>query len=220
MNVIVLGNGGHSKVIQEMLSSLKNYQLLAVLDDKYQSEKVEQGIFYGPFSSLKQLLNDGAKVVMAIGNNATRKKLARSLPIRPSQYVTIIHPTAVISPTAMIGSGTVVMPNAIINAEAKVGKHCIINTGAIVEHENVIGDFVHISPNATLTGNVSVSEGAHIGAAASVIPGMDIGSWSIIGAGATVISPVPAYCKSVGTPARIIEQMAGNETVYKKGMMI
>jgi acetyltransferase EpsM len=206
LKVIVLGNGGHSKVIQEMISSLKDYEMIAVLDDRYSSENEEKGILYGPFSSLKNLLDQDVKVVIAIGNNTIRKNVASSLPVRTNQYLSLIHPTAVVSPTAAIGNGTVVMPNAVINAEARIGKHCIINTGAIVEHENTIGDYTHISPNATLTGNVSISEGVHIGASASIIPGMEIGSWSIIGAGSTVIQSIPAYCKAVGTPAKIIEQ--------------
>ncbi|OKL36554.1 acetyltransferase [Domibacillus mangrovi] len=211
MNIIVLGNGGHSKVIQDMLVTLGDYELIAVLDDKYQESKEENGVIYGPFSLLTCLLNQDVKAVIAVGNNAIRKKLAGSLPLRPDQYVSIIAPTAVVSPTAMIGNGSVVMPNAVINAEASIGRHCIINTGAIVEHENTIGDYVHVSPHATLTGNVLVNEGVHIGASATVIPSVEIGSWSIVGAGSTIITPIPSYCKAVGTPARVIEQLLINE---------
>lgn len=206
MDIIVLGNGGHSKVIQDMISTLKNYTLRAVLDDKYLKEVEERGILYGPFSSLTHLLNEQVKVVIAIGNNSVRKKLADSIPLRPSQYASIVHPTAVVSSSASIGSGTVVMPYAVIHAEASIGRHCIINTGAIIEHENKLGDYVHISPGAVLTGNVSVEEGAHVGASAAVIPGMDIGSWSVVGAGSTVITPIPSYCTAVGTPAKVMEK--------------
>ncbi|MCI2255206.1 acetyltransferase [Domibacillus sp. PGB-M46] len=206
MDIIVLGNGGHSKVIQDTISTLKDYTLRAVLDDKYSEEAEEGGILYGPFSSLTSLLNEQTKVVMAIGNNSVRKNLADSMPLRLNQYASIVHPTAVVSPSAAIGAGTVVMANAVINAGASMGRHCIINTGAIIEHENKLGDYVHISPGAVLTGNVLVEEGAHVGASAAVIPGMDIGSWSVVGAGSTVITPIPSYCTAVGTPARVIEK--------------
>ncbi|MDQ0217489.1 acetyltransferase [Peribacillus cavernae] len=205
MKVIILGNGGHSKVIQEMVLSLKDHEIIAVLDDKYVDEHQKKGTIYAPFSSLKKMLVPGTRVVIAIGNNRTRKRIARSLALRQDQLLTVIHPSAIVSPSAVIGYGTVVMPQAVINAEAQIGEHCIINTAAIVEHENMIGNYTHLSPNATLTGEVSVGEGVHIGASATIIPGMHIGSWSIIGAGSTVIHDIPAACTAAGCPARILK---------------
>ncbi|MGG2060247.1 acetyltransferase [Priestia megaterium] len=204
MKVIVIGNGGHSKVIQEMISSLRNYEIIAILDDKYKEKKERNGITYAPFSFLNKLLDTDVKVVIAIGSNTVRKRLVETLNLRTDQYLSVIHSTAVVSSTAMIGNGTVVMPNAVINADAEIGEHSIINTGAIVEHENKLANYVHISPNATLTGNVSLGEGVHIGASATVIPGIEIGQWSVIGAGSTVIHHISSSCKAVGSPARVI----------------
>ncbi len=206
MKVIILGNGGHSKVIQEMLVSLK-YEIIGILDDKYEDEKKENGIVYAPFASLKNLLNGNVKVVIGVGENSSRKHIVETVNISQEQYLTVIHTSAIVSPSAKIGNGTVIMPKAVINAEAKIGKHCIINTGAIVEHDNLIDHYTHISPNATLTGNVSLGEGVHIGASATIIPGINIGKWSIIGAGSTVIKHIPSYKKAVGCPARIIKSL-------------
>ncbi|MFP7735340.1 acetyltransferase [Priestia aryabhattai] len=206
MKVIVLGNGGHSKVIQEMISSLRNHEIIAILDDRYEEQKEKNAIVYAPLSSLNALIDKDVKVVIAIGSNIVRKRLAETLKLRTDQYLSVIHPTAVISSTAIIGNGTVVMPNAVINADAEIGEHCIINTGAIVEHDNRIANYAHISPNATLTGNVSVGEGVHIGASATIIPGMKIGQWSVIGAGSTVIQHISSHCKAVGCPTRIIHK--------------
>lgn len=220
MKIIILGNGGHSKVIQEMIACMKDQQIIAILDDKYQFMNVDQGIMYAPISYVEEIITPDVKVVMAIGNNTTRKSLAKKLKVRADQYLTVVHPTAVISPTATIGNGTVVMPHALINAEAIIGNHCIINTGAIVEHENLIGDYSHISPNATLTGNVSVGVGVHIGASATIIPGIHIGNWSIIGAGSTVIEHIPAHRKAVGCPTRLINNDKGKEKSVDKVVML
>jgi acetyltransferase EpsM len=211
MKIIILGNGGHSKVIREMISSLINHKIIAILDDKYEVEFQGKGVLYAPFSYLKKLLDDDVKVVIAIGDNTARKKIAETSIIRPDQYLSVVHSTAVVSSTATIGSGTVVMANAVINAEAIIGDQCIINTGAIIDHENRIGKYTHISPNATLTGNVSVGEGVHIGASATIIPGINIGEWVTIGAGSTVIQSIPAYSTAVGSPTRIIKQMLMKE---------
>lgn len=206
IEIIILGDGGHSRVIQEIIFSVKSYNLYAVLDDKYQVEYRKEGIIYGPFSCLSNLLEQDRKIVIALGNNHLRKNVIDRLDLEEENYATIIHPTAVVSQTATIGRGTVIMPQAVVNAGAVIGTHCIVNTRAIVEHDTLLGDFTHLSPNATLTGNVKTGEGVHVGASATIIPGVEIGNWSTIGAGSTVIRIIPPYSKAVGSPSRIIEK--------------
>ncbi|MGM8364848.1 acetyltransferase [Virgibacillus sp. W0181] len=204
--VIIIGDGGHSKVIRDMILYRKEYEIAAVLDDKYACISKRNGGLYGPLSYFYKFKEKNIKVIIAIGNNAVRKKIATQLNLKSKHYMTLIHPTATISPTVSIGYGTVVMPHAVVNTESSIGEHCIINTGAIVEHESHIGSYVHISPNATLTGEVKVEEGTHIGAAATIIPGRTIGRWSVIGAGAAVIKSIPAYSTAVGCPARMVKK--------------
>jgi acetyltransferase EpsM len=205
--VILIGDGGHSKVIREIISRNEEYSITAILDDKFEYEEEVSGIIRGPVSMVDLLNDEQTKVIVAIGNNTVRKRVVEELTLPSDSYLTIIDPSAVISATAVIGSGTVVMPNAVINADAVIGDHCIINTGSITEHENKVGNFVHLSPNATLTGNVLIKEGVHIGAAATIIPGMTVGEWSVIGAGSTVIRNIPPESKAVGSPARIIKKV-------------
>lgn len=204
MKLVIIGNGGHSKVVQE-IAKLINYQIIAILDDQFSCEFFTDEIVYGPTILLRELIDNDVKVVVAIGNNSIRKKMTESFHMFPDQYATLIHPTATISKHATIGYGTVIMPNTVINPSATIGDHCIINSGAIVEHDNRIESFAHISPTATLTGNVSVGEGTQIGASATIIPGIKIGKWSVVGAGSTVIKNIPSYCKVVGSPTRVIE---------------
>ncbi|MHA7139554.1 acetyltransferase [Rossellomorea arthrocnemi] len=206
MKVIMIGNGGHSKVVQEMVTRQGN-RIHAIVDDKYESEQIVDGIVYAPLTSIHKILEKEMKVVVAIGSNIVRKRVVSKLRLPGEQYLTVIDPSAVISKSAVFGYGTVVMPKAVINADTQIHDHCIINTGAVIEHDNSVRDFTHISPNATLTGNVTIEEGVHIGAGSTVIPGVQIGEWSIIGAGATVIRSVPANSKAVGTPARIINKI-------------
>lgn len=206
MKVIILGNGGHSKVIQEMIASHKKHEIIAILDDRYQNEKREKGIVYAPISFLQSFLLDNVKVVIAVGDNEIRKNIVNLINIRKEQYLTVVHPSSIISSSSLIGNGTVVMPNAVINANAIIGEHCIINTGSIIEHDNRIGNYTHISPNTTLTGNVSVEEGVHVGASATIIPGIKVGEWSVVGAGSTVINHIPPYTTAVGCPAKIINK--------------
>ncbi|WNQ12706.1 acetyltransferase [Paenibacillus aurantius] len=206
MKIAVIGDGGHSKVIQDMIRASRHYRLCAVLDDRYDRLVLDQGRYTGPLASMEQLseLAGPFQVVIAIGNNAVRKTIVAKLGLPPESYVSLVHQTAVVSPSATLGRGTVVMANTIINADARIGSHAIINSGAIVEHDCRVQDYCHIAPRATLTGAVNVKEGSLIGAGATVIPGMSVGEWTLVGAGATVVCDLPGASTAVGTPARIV----------------
>lgn len=202
----LIGQGGHSKVINEIVLSSNDYQITAWLDDKFSSSEKKNGIIYGPVSLAREFAkrDRGMKFFIAIGHNQVRKKIALELSLPSDRYPVLAHPMAVISPSARIGNGTVIMPYCVVNASSMVGNHSILNTGAVIEHDNVLGDYVHVSPKAALTGGVAIGEGTQIGAGAAVIPGIQIGNWSIVGAGSTVIRHVNDCEIVAGSPARPI----------------
>lgn len=220
MKIAILGNGGHSKVIQDIISCYVEHEIIAILDDKYEFITKINDIIYAPLFYINELVKQDIKIVIGIGDNRTRRMLSQQIRVDPSQYITLIHPTAVISPTAMIGHGTVVMPHALVNADATIGNYCIINTGSIIEHDSVVGNYTHISPNATLTGNVTIGNGVQIGASATLIPGINIGHWSVVGAGSTVIKDIPAHSKAVGSPTRLLNNKVDLENTKDKVVVL
>src|SRR4051812_30111982 len=205
MKLAIIGQGGHSKVIQDIILVTKGIEIIGYFDDKYENSYFNQEIYYGPILSAKKMLDsfEEIKFIIAIGNNRVRKMIVEKLNLLDQYYAALVHPSAIISTSANIGFGSVIMANAVVNADADIGKHAVINTGSIIEHDNKIGDFAHISPNATLTGNVTIEEGVHIGAGSTIIPQITVGSWTMIGAGATVTSNIPSECTAVGTPAKV-----------------
>lgn len=205
MKIVILGDGGHSKVITDLINSQHDDQIVGYLDDKYKEIIVKNHQFFGPLSTVQKLreLFVDVKYIVAIGNNVVRKQIVQMLDLPIDYYATLQHKSAIVSPSSQIGCGSVIMANTVINADSQIGSHSIINTGSIVEHDNKLADFVHISPHATLTGSVVIEEGVHIGAGATLIPHVRIGEWAIIGAGATVINHIPAYSTAVGTPANV-----------------
>ena len=205
MELAVIGHGGHSKVIQDIIRCRNNDQIIAFLDDKYQERFHKAGVYYGGIASVPEIFESypNCQIVIAIGDNGTRKNIVEKLQLPAERYATLIHPAAVVSPSAKVKHGTVVMANAVINADSRIGSHSIINTSAIIEHDSQVGDFVHVSTKAGLTGAVHLKEGVFIGAGATIIPKVQIGLWSVIGAGATVIDDLPDFCTAVGTPAKV-----------------
>jgi sugar O-acyltransferase (sialic acid O-acetyltransferase NeuD family) len=152
------------------------------------------------------------RAVIAIGNNSIRKRLADIARAAGLRLPVLIHPSAVVSPTATLGDGTVVMAGAIVGSHARIGELAILNTRASIDHDCMLGDCVHIAPGAILTGNVTVGNGVLIGAGSTIIPDMCIGDESIVGAGSTVIRDVPSQSTVVGCPARLLPDRHGTAT--------
>lgn len=189
------GASGHGKVIKD-IAEAQGVSVVGFVDDNPNlSQYCDKKVYHQA---------DGlSPMIVSIGINKTRKMIVEKL---NCQFATAVHPTAIVSPSAKKGEGTVVMPGAIINADAVIGKHCIINTGASVDHECVIGDYCHIAPHASLCGQVHVGDGTLIGVGASVIPCIEIGAWCTIGAGAAVVDNIPDNKTVVGVPAKALNK--------------
>ncbi|MEW5676317.1 acetyltransferase [Flavobacterium enshiense] len=192
------GASGHAKVVLDILSRLGK-SVSCILDDAPKVASLN-GVPVKKTSGAD--FSGTEEVIITIGNNGIREKIANRIQAR---YFVAVHPSAIISPSATVGEGSVVMPNAVINADSCIGKHCIINSGAIVEHDCVIADFVHVSPGAALAGNVTVGKGTQIGIGSCVIQGIIIGENVIVGAGTVVVKDIPDFSVVVGNPGKIIK---------------
>lgn len=140
--------------------------------------------------------------VGAVGDNSRRRKVWDAVRDRGFEFMTVIAPSANVSPSAVIGEGTCVFPGAIIGAGATLGRNVIVNSGAIVEHDCELGDHVHVASGAVLAGGVLAGEGAHVGAGASVKQGVHLGRGCVVGLGAAVIDDVADGITVGGVPAR------------------
>ena len=204
--VIIIGAGGHAKVIADIVEKSGD-NVLGFLDDN-----IEEGTYIiGKYKVIGNLNNvssismtyKNVKFIIAIGNNKTREEISNKTNIK---FYTAIHPSVQIGLDVKIGEGTVIMANAVINSAAKIGKHCIINTGSIIEHDNIIEDYVHISPNVSLGGTVHIGQNTHIGIGAVVKNNINICKNCTIGAGAVVVKNIEEEGTYIGIPANRIEK--------------
>lgn len=203
--VVIIGAGGHAKVIADIIEKSGDIVYGFLDDNKEIGETIIKTYkVLGKVSECKYLQSDIKELyfVIAIGNNYIRKDIYERYTLN---YYTAIHPSCNLGIDVKIKEGTVIMPNVCINTSSKIGKNCIINTGAIIEHDNEIQDYVHISPNVTICGTVKIGSFTHIGAGAVVKNNLSITDNCTIGAGAVVVKNIEEKGTYVGVPAKIVK---------------
>jgi sugar O-acyltransferase (sialic acid O-acetyltransferase NeuD family) len=198
MRIVVVGSGGHAKVVIATARAA-GLEVAAIADDDPArwGQRVLGVEVTGPAPAV--LDDPDQTAVLAIGANRARQRLAAAARCR---FATILHPGAVIDPTVRLGAGTVVFAGAVIQPDTALGAHAIVNTGASIDHDCAIGDFVHIAPGVRLAGDVALGDGVFLGIGAVAIPGVRIGAWTTVGAGAAVIGDLGADLVAAGVPAR------------------
>ena len=190
--MILYGANGHAKVIIDILEA-NGEKIDFIVDD---NPDLSELLGY----EVRRNTGEYDEAIISIGSSEIRKMVSENVSV--GKYLTAIHPSAIVSPRALIGEGSVVAHGAVIQSCTNLGKHCIINTRASVDHDCEIGDFVHVAPHATVLGGVKIGEGSWIGAGAVVKQYITIGKNCMIGAGAVVLRDVPDGATIVGVPGR------------------
>jgi len=209
--IVLLGAGGHCKVIIDIIRSKDDYEIIGITSKDKSESKIYDLPIIGNDDLLKQCFDSGVEYAfIALGGLLDRKirnKLFSKLKGLGFEIPTLIHATAIVSPHASIGEGTCVMPGVIINSGVVIGENCIINSGAVIEHDCIIGNNTHISPRAAIAGGVKIGNDTHLGIGSTVIQSLTIGCNVTIGAGAVVIDNIKSDVVAVGIPAKIIKEM-------------
>ena len=143
-------------------------------------------------------------IVCAIGDPAMRLKVCRELMLRGVDFLTLIHPSAVVGDNCVLGRGCILCPGAVITANVRLGNFVIVNVHSSIGHDAVVGDGVTLSGHVDITGCVEVGEGAFFGTHATTLPGAKIGAYARIGAGSVVLRRVKAGATVMGVPAKQI----------------
>ena len=198
-DVVVIGAGGHAKVVISTLIAA-GYNVVAAFDDDLSKKgKRIRGVeIVGSIDSVQT--QPCSRGVITIGNNRTRAAMVTRLPFM--QWISVVHPQALVDNSVEIGKGTVIFAGAVIQPDAVIGEHVIINTGATVDHDCHLGDFVHVAPGCHLGGGVHLGQGSFLGIGSAVIPYRRVGAWATVGAGGVVVNDIPQNIVAVGVPAK------------------
>jgi UDP-perosamine 4-acetyltransferase len=211
MNLVIIGAGGHGRVVLDILRASGEYTPVAMLDANasLHNTSVNGVPVVGSVNLLPKLASQRIHhAIIAIGDSRVRRSYAKLAEEAGMELANAIHPAASVSPTATLGKDIVIAAGARVCTDAKVGDSVIVNTNAVIDHECEVGAGAHVCPGALLAGRVRVGSGAFIGMGAKIIQCLNVGEDAVVGAGAVVLSDVPPATTVVGVPARAIRSSA------------
>jgi sugar O-acyltransferase (sialic acid O-acetyltransferase NeuD family) len=144
--LLIVGAGGHGWSLAEAVLMVDQFNLVGFLDDGafVRGEAVLGFPVLGPATAFENYESHATHAVVAIGSNVLRQKLFAQLQAAGFALTTVIHPKAIVSPRALLGSGVAVMVGAILGTEAMLSQGAIVNCGAVVDHDAQVHDFSHL----------------------------------------------------------------------------
>jgi UDP-perosamine 4-acetyltransferase len=201
--LILIGAGGHAKVVLEIFLATGAFDIVGLLDPAPPAPRILGLPVLGGDEVLPRLRAAGVGAAfVALGDNRLRQDVGAQLRRLGFALPAAIHPSSFISPSARIAEGVAIMPRAVIGTEASMAALAIANSGAVIEHDCGIGTAAHVAPACALAGKVQVGARALLGIGCAVRPGISIGDDAVVGAGAAVVSDVPPEATFAGVPAR------------------
>lgn len=215
--VLILGAGGHGRVVLDILLHSDGNRVIGFLDNNanVHGRRIDGLPVLGALDQLPQLAraHDIDGVIIAIGDNGVRRGLARDVEAADIELINAVHPSATLACNATLGRNVVIAAGVVVCAHCQIGSSVILNTGCIVDHQTMIGEGSHICPGVRIAGRVKVEPGAFVGIGATIVPKVTLGCESIVGAGAVVIEDVPPLATVVGVPARQVKLAAASEDI-------
>jgi len=201
-NLLIIGAGGHGKVVADIAKTTNMFHEIAFLDDNKNIKELNGLKVIDQLSNLGHYKKRYKYAFIAIGNNYKRLELLNKLLIEGFEIPTLIHPFTYVAKDTIIGLVSVIMPGAIINTSSVIGMGCIVNTNASIDHDCKIGIGVHLSPGVKLGGAVEVGERTWICLNSAVSNNIKIGANVIVAAGSVVLKDVDSNVLVAGIPAK------------------
>jgi sugar O-acyltransferase (sialic acid O-acetyltransferase NeuD family) len=219
--IVIIGSGGHARVILSEILLLKKFKVLGFIDDylpeKYVVDKEKKLVNLGKIRNISSIISNDTYGIIGVGENHLRKKIVNQIKkIKKNfKWATIISRNAIVAKKVSVGDGTVIIPGSVINNGTKIGNHCIINTRSSIGHDNFFSDFSSSGPGVTVGGGVFVGESSYLGIGSTVIQGIKIMENTIIGGHSFVNKNCKKNSVYFGIPAKRIKSRKSKSKYLK-----
>lgn len=158
-NVLIIGCGRHGRIVAEAIAHGGEFRVVGFADD----DPARRGAVIDGVPVLGSWRHsDEPLCFVAVGHNATRRRIFAELVAAGRQVITVISPAAYVSPHARIGAGTVVLAGAVIQAGATLGENVLVNAGAVIDHDAEVGDHAHLGLHSTVESFAKVAPGEQL----------------------------------------------------------
>ncbi|HEX8384143.1 MAG TPA: NeuD/PglB/VioB family sugar acetyltransferase [Sphingomonas sp.] len=210
--IIIVGGGGFGRELVSHVGDAHRAGMLPGLGG-YLDDAGDVLAAFGHYAHVPWLgrLDDyrpepGDLFTLAVGAPRTKKALAERLRTRGARFATVIHPSAVTSPTAKLGEGVIVGTHAGPGVDTVLGDFVTLNSYSGIGHDAAVGDFTTISGHVDITGGTQIGEGVFIGSNSSILPRVRIGDWANVGAGSIVYRTIKSGQTVYAPPAKLLKK--------------
>jgi sugar O-acyltransferase (sialic acid O-acetyltransferase NeuD family) len=205
--LLIVGAGGFGRELYIWATQHPDcgraWELEGFLDDNSQALH-SFGSFAPVLPLAGHVVNPANLYLCGLGLPPVKEKLLHPLLAAGANFLTFIHPRALVGDRVKLGRGVVLCPGAIASADIILGDFVMLNLHVTIGHDASIGDWSTLSAHCDVTGRVQVADRVFMGSRVSIIPGLSVGSSATLGAGAVVIRDVTAGVTVVGNPARVL----------------
>ncbi len=190
--VIILGAGGHSRVLVDTLL-LDSTEILGMTDVNLERQPLFGVPLLGNDLIVERYSPEKIQLINGIGSISQpyiRQKTFQKFKDLGFIFRNVIHPSSVIASDVSFGEGVQVMAGVVIQSGCTIGDNTIVNTSTSLDHECEIGRHVHLAPGVVLSGNVCVGELCHIGVGVKIVQSIRVDAGSLVKAGTIVTSDI------------------------------
>lgn len=212
--VILIGAGQHCNVVMYNIAAEGKYEVACIAEvDENKWNTTNNGVVVEPFKNFDEQAMRILEVkyntnlfFISFGAMKWRKPVFEYLISHGWEAINVIHPDAVVSPTAKLGKGVLVECGCLVTPSPIIGDNVVINTGSQVNHDNIVEDHVYIASGVILSGGVTIGENTLLDDGVTVTLGSKVGKDSLIGAGAIVTKDIPDGVVAYGNPCKVIRE--------------
>ncbi len=179
--LLIVGAGGDGRSVAEAAKLSSHFEVVGFLDDSLSVGDTTMDLpVLGTLASLSKHRDVADQAIVAIGNNTVRENLMHQLGAADWVFATVVHPRAIVAPSALLGAGSAVMAGSIVGTEARLGVGSIVNCGAVVDHHAVVEDYGHLGVNASMAGGTLLGRGAWMQAGAALGYGVKVAAGEVL----------------------------------------
>lgn len=201
--LLIIGGGGHGRVVADCAEQSAYYDSISFLVEyRDERKKIHHWPVINELENFQRFVDDHDFIV-ALGDNRTRAEILEKLALVNANIISLIHPSATISPYTTIDLGVVIFANAVVNIGSKLFTGVIINTAATIDHDCIIHKCVHISPGANIAGGVEIGAYSWLGIGAATVQSIQLAENTQVAAGAVVTASTQANSLYMGVPAKL-----------------